>query len=72
MICVRDLALQPDVPRQHLNANILLVASYQKNPASAKNTAPVKNAAPPPKSAAPAKNIPAPSAPAKTSTVKAK
>ena len=72
MIRVRDLALQPDVPRQHLNANILLVASYQKNPASAKNTAPVKNAAPPLKSAAPAKNIPAPSVPAKNSTVKAK
>jgi type II secretory pathway component PulM len=31
MIRVRDLELQPDVPRQHLNANIRLVASYQKN-----------------------------------------
>ncbi|MEJ0088355.1 MAG: hypothetical protein WDM80_01145 [Limisphaerales bacterium] len=29
---VRDLELQPDTPRQHLNANIRLVASYQKNP----------------------------------------
>jgi hypothetical protein len=28
---VRDLELQPDTPRQHLNANIRLVASYQKN-----------------------------------------
>jgi Tfp pilus assembly protein PilO len=33
MIRVRDLELQPDGPRQHLNANIRLVASYQKNPA---------------------------------------
>ncbi|HSY10283.1 MAG TPA: hypothetical protein VK840_05145 [Candidatus Dormibacteraeota bacterium] len=32
MIRVRDLELQPDVARQHLNANIRLVASYQKNP----------------------------------------
>jgi Tfp pilus assembly protein PilO len=34
MIRVRDLELQPDTPRQHLNANIRLVASYQKNPAA--------------------------------------
>ena len=32
MIRVRDLELQPDPPRQHLSANIKLVASYQKNP----------------------------------------
>lgn len=32
MIRVRDLELQPDQPRQRLNANIRLVASYQKNP----------------------------------------
>jgi hypothetical protein len=32
MIRVRDLELQPDAPHQHLNANIRLVASYQKNP----------------------------------------
>jgi Tfp pilus assembly protein PilO len=32
MIRVRDLELQPDVAHQHLNANIQLVASYQKNP----------------------------------------
>jgi Tfp pilus assembly protein PilO len=31
MIRVRDLELQPDMPKQHLNANIQLVASYQKN-----------------------------------------
>ena len=30
-IRVRDLELQPDAPRQNLNANIRLVASYQKN-----------------------------------------
>jgi Tfp pilus assembly protein PilO len=41
MIRVRDLELQPDGPRQHLNANIQLVASYQKNPA-----APARPAAP--------------------------
>ncbi len=42
MIRVRDLELQPDPPRQRLNANIKLVASYQKNPpvaaAAAKNS----------------------------------
>jgi hypothetical protein len=32
MIRVRDLELQPDPPRQHLAANIKLVASYQKSP----------------------------------------
>ena len=31
MIRVRDLELQPDTPHQHLNANIRLVASYQKS-----------------------------------------
>ena len=32
MTRVRDLELQPDAAHQHLNANIRLVASYQKNP----------------------------------------
>jgi type II secretory pathway component PulM len=32
MIRVRDLELQPDGQHYHLNANIRLVASYQKNP----------------------------------------
>lgn len=32
MIRVRDLELQPDGPRQHLNAGVQLVASYQKAP----------------------------------------
>jgi len=41
MIRVLDLELQPDGPRLHLNANIRLVASYQKNPA-----APARAAAP--------------------------
>ena len=35
MIRVRDLELQPDPAHQHLNANIRLIASYQK--AAAKN-----------------------------------
>jgi hypothetical protein len=35
MIRVLDLELQPDAAKQHLNANIQLVASYQKNPAKA-------------------------------------
>jgi Tfp pilus assembly protein PilO len=34
MIRVRDLSLQPDMPRQRLSADIKLVASYQKNPAA--------------------------------------
>ncbi len=39
MVRVRDLELQPDNARQHLNANIRLVASYQKSaPASSKST----------------------------------
>ncbi len=41
MIRVRDLELQPDQPHMRLNANIRLVASYQKNPKSA---APAANA----------------------------
>jgi Tfp pilus assembly protein PilO len=39
MIRVRDLELQPDAAKQHLNANIQLVASYQKN-ATASNLKP--------------------------------
>lgn len=35
MIRVRDLTLSPDPPRQRLSADIKLVASYQKTPASA-------------------------------------
>ncbi|MDR3460090.1 MAG: hypothetical protein P4N60_21905 [Verrucomicrobiae bacterium] len=43
MVRVSDLELQPDPPRQHLAANIKLVASYQKNPkAPAAPAAPAK------------------------------
>ena len=46
MIRVRDLELQPDGPRQHLNANIRLVASYQKNPAAPARAATPANSKP--------------------------
>ena len=43
LIRVSDLTLQPDPPRQHLMADIRLVASYQKNPkAPAAKTATAK------------------------------
>lgn len=42
MIRVRDLELQPDQPRQHLVANIKLVANYQKNPPAAAKTSTAK------------------------------
>lgn len=50
LIRVRDLGLRPDPPRQHLQANVKLVASYQKNPpkpaaASAKRPATTSRAA---------------------------
>ena len=35
MIRVRDLVLRADPAHQHLNANILLVASFQKTPPKA-------------------------------------
>jgi hypothetical protein len=35
MIRVRDLVLRADAVHQHLNADILLVASFQKNPPKA-------------------------------------
>jgi Tfp pilus assembly protein PilO len=47
LIRVSDLELQPDQPRQHLAANVKLVASYQKNP---KAPAPATPAVPPAKS----------------------
>lgn len=37
MIRVRDLEMQPDPPHQRLNANILLVASYQKSTGASKS-----------------------------------
>ena len=39
MIRVRDLELQPDGPHYHLDANIRLVASYQKSPTPKNSTA---------------------------------
>ena len=42
MIRVRDLELQPDPPHQRLNANIRLVASYQKNPSPPANNSTAK------------------------------
>ena len=49
MIRVRDLELQPDSAHMHLTANIMLVASYQKNPPArpaASAVKPVTNAPP--------------------------
>lgn len=43
MIRVLDLELQPDVPHEHLNANIRLVASYQKNPPAKSSPASLKS-----------------------------
>ena len=43
LIRVRSLSAHPDQPRQTLNANITLVASYQKNPPPARKPAPAKN-----------------------------
>jgi Tfp pilus assembly protein PilO len=65
MIRVRDLELQPDSPRQHLNANIRLVASYQKKPAVV-STAAVKPAAPNAPVSKPAAPKPATATPAAT------
>jgi len=42
MIRVRDLELQPDAQHTHLNANIELVASYQKNPVAKTSNAKAK------------------------------
>jgi type II secretory pathway component PulM len=38
MIRVRDLELQPDASHLHLNANIQLIASYQKKPLAASSS----------------------------------
>jgi Tfp pilus assembly protein PilO len=42
MIRVLDLELQPDPPRQKLNANIRLVASYKRNAPASSKTATAK------------------------------
>lgn len=46
MIRVRELELQPDGTHHYLNANIQLVASYQKTPAAVSPAAPVQPTAP--------------------------
>lgn len=66
LIRVRDFTLHPDAPRQQLNSNIKLVASYQKKPpprgVPAASTAPAK--APAAKSNTPAvKPVTAPAIP---------
>lgn len=51
LIRVRDLSLRPDTARQALGANVKLVASYQKKPASpapAPSAKPAKDAKPAP------------------------
>jgi Tfp pilus assembly protein PilO len=53
MIRVADLSVHPDPSRQRLDANIRLLASYQKKPAVAAKTAPVDKKSP--AAAAPAK-----------------
>jgi hypothetical protein len=46
MIRVRELELQPDAPHLHLNANIQLVASYQKKPGATAPAATTASAVP--------------------------
>ena len=81
MVRVRDLDLQPDVPHQHLNANMTLVASYQKKPAAPAAgeppapaaSAPAPAAKPAAPAAAPAKpNSPTRTVPTKLSNPKTK
>ena len=63
LVRVRDLSIRPDPQRQQLQANITLIASYQKNvKASAPAAKPAPAAAAPPKPAPPA--VPATSKPA--------
>jgi hypothetical protein len=45
LIRVRALTLRPDQPRHELNAEITLVASFQKNPTTKSGAAPVQPAA---------------------------
>ena len=63
LVRVRDLSVRPDPPRQQLQANITLIASYQKNvKAAAPAAKPAPAAAAPLKPAPPA--VPAASKPA--------
>jgi Tfp pilus assembly protein PilO len=61
MIRVRDLGLRPDAPRQQLNAQIKLVASYQKAPSAKAAGQPSKPSAPAPTTAPLASKRPNPS-----------
>ncbi len=65
LVRVRDLSVRPDPPRQQLQANITLIASYQKNfKAAAKPAAvpvPPPASAKPPPPAAPDNSKPVPS-----------
>jgi hypothetical protein len=64
LVRVRELALRPEPNRQQLNANITLIASFQKNPkAPALAKPPPKPVTPAPKTAAPATNSPAKTGP---------
>jgi type II secretory pathway component PulM len=58
MIRVRELELQPDGAHHFLNANIQLVASYQKNPAAVSPAAPVQPTAPVAPAASAVKAVP--------------
>lgn len=60
LIRVRELSLRPDPPRQNLNGNITLVASYQRKPPTkpAPATSRPGASAPPPASPAPAAQAP--------------
>lgn len=64
LVRVRDLSIRPDPPRQQLQANITLIASYQKNVkvAAAPAAKPAPQPAAPSKAAPPA--VPASSQPA--------
>ena len=65
LIRVRDLSLRPDASRQQLSANIKLVASYQKKPATRRAPAPAPAAVKP--AAPPAATKPPPATPTKKS-----
>lgn len=72
MMRVRDLDLQPDAAHQHLNANITLVASYQKKPSAPAPATPAAPAPAAPAPSAPATPKPAPAVPAHPPTAGAK
>jgi Tfp pilus assembly protein PilO len=63
LIRVRAISVRPDPSRQQLDANITLVASYQKNPQSRPATVEARAAAPPKTVASPIKPASSPSKP---------